>query len=256
MDLNPSMASEKLQKMFLLVTSLPCMKAGIVGLLNSVEAPIDKVIGTANRDGIDYQYCIKPDDTFRPDGLGKPVQTGEAALEIPEQVDQKLIENDDIIEETRTKTRTIHTHWLLIPDEIAVIENSDGQFFYDLLGAEFNCDANRAKLDLTSMRSDYEDTALWQAGFYDRLGTAQKGVVYGEDVLDDEDIGDPLRDAQINQLGLEYEYDGNQMKITLTESGYIEVYQPTEFDSGEFATYLQNQIRQYVAGIYAEGLEK
>lgn len=106
------------------------------------------------------------------------------------------------------------------------------------------------------MRSDYEDTALWQAGFYDRLGTAQKGVVYGEDVLDDEDIGDPLRDAQINQLGLEYEYDGDQMKITLTESGYIEVYQPSEFDSGEFATYLQNQIRQYVAGIYAEGLEE
>lgn len=227
------------------------MKAGILGLLNSAETPIDKLVGTANRDGVDYQYCIKPDETFHPDGLSKPVQTGEAALEMPEQVEQKLIEDDDIIEETRTKTRTKHTNWILVPDKIAVVENGEGQFFFDLLSAEFNYEANRAKLDLTSMGSDYEETDLWQAGFYDRLGTAQKGVIYGEDVLGDEDIGDSLRDAQINQLGLEYEYDGERLKVTLTESGYIEIYQPSEFDSGVFATYLQDEIMRYVAGIYA-----
>lgn len=227
------------------------MKAGILGLLNSAETTIDQVHGTASRDGQEYQYCIQPDETLHPDRLSKPVQTGEAALEMPEQVEQKIIDDGDIVEESRTRTRTKHTNWILIPDEIAVVENSEGQFFFDLLSAEYNYEANRAKLDLTSMRSDYSETDLWQAGFYDRLGTAQKGVVYGEDVLDDDDIGGPLKDAQINQLGFEYEYNGEQMKLTLTESGYVEIYLPSEFDSGEFATYLKEEIEQYIAGIYA-----
>lgn len=230
------------------------MKAGILGLLNSADEPISQAVGTASRDGYEYQYCIQPDETLHPETLSKPVQTGEAALEIPEQVEEKIIDDGDIVEESRTRTRTKHTNWLLIPDEIVVVENSEGRFFFDLLSAEFNYEANRAKLDLTSMRSDYAETELWQAGFYDRLGTAQKGVVYGEDVLGDKDIGGPLRDAQINQLGFEYEYNGDQMKLTLTESGYIEIYLPSEFDSEEFVTYLEKEIVQYITGIYADDL--
>jgi hypothetical protein len=227
------------------------MKAGILGLLNSTETPIDQVVGTADRDGREYQYCIQPSETIYPESLSKPVQIGEAALEVPEKVDQKEIHDGNIVEEPQTRIRTRHTNWILIPDEIVVVENSDGQFFFDLLASEYGYEANRAKLDLTSMRSDYAETELWQAGFYDRLGTAQKGVVYGEDVLDDNDMGDPLREAQINQLGFRYEYDGEQMKLTLTESGYIEIYQPSEFNGENFATYIQTEIVRYVAGIYS-----
>ncbi|WP_018259318.1 hypothetical protein [Halomicrobium katesii] len=228
------------------------MKAGIVGLLDSPSETIEAVDGITTQDGREYRYCIEPRETFTDAPVNGVIQTGEAAMEIPKEVERVEIEDGTITRKTTVRTETKHTEWLLIPDEIVVVENSEGRFFHDLLASEFGWRANRAQFDLTSMRSDYEETQLWQVGFYDHLGEAQKGVVYGEDVLDDQDLGSALDDSQINQLGLVYQRDGDTVKVTLAESGYVELYQPSGFDADDFAVYIQEEIRKYVSGIHTE----
>jgi len=228
------------------------MKAGIVGLLDAPNETIDTIHNSTIQEGIEYRYAIEPSETFDDTDLPQTVQSGQAAMEVPEEVEQIEIHDGEITSNTNVQTETKYTQWILIPGELIIVEDSGGQFMYDLLSVELNWEAHRAELDLTKMASDYEETQLWKMGFYDHFGTAQKGVVYGDNVIEDQDIGHALGESQINQLGLQYEYEGNMTKLTLAESGYVELYQPSEFTSGDFAEYLVEEVDDYIVGVYDE----
>jgi len=228
------------------------MKSGVLGLINSPAEPIDGFHETTVQDGIEYEYCVEPHKTTTDQELGVTVQTGHAATDIPDETEDIEMSDGSITRVTKPVKQTLHTEWLLVPGEFLVIESGEGRFLYDILSSELGWSVNRAQLNLTSMAADYEETHLWQLGFYGNTGTAEKGVVYGDHVVDDSDIGDALGRSQVNQLGIQYEFQQNIIKASLTESGYIEVYQPSSFDSADFAAYIRNEVVDYVEGISVE----
>jgi len=226
------------------------MEAGILGLLNAPTETIEQFNGHVTQDGIDYQYSVVPQQSLHHPSLNKSIQTGHAAMEVPKETEEINITDGEISQDTGITTNTKYTNWFLLPGDLLVVENSTGRFLYELIASELGWQVDRAELDLTTMTADYEETEVWQVGFYDHLGTAQKGVVYGDDVVDDQDIGDALADARVNQLGLDYPYQQDSIKVTLTESGYVELYQPSSYDTADFAAYLHDEIQQYISGVY------
>lgn len=228
------------------------MQAGVLATLNAPNETLDTLYGETNQDGTRYRHCIEPRMTLDPSRIAGMIQVGQAAMEVPEETDSVSIRGESIDRETTVTTTTKYTEWILIPGEMLIIQNGDGRFLFELLASELGWDANRVRLDLTSMASEYSETQIWQAGFYDHVGTAQKGVVYGDNVVSDQDIGSALDESRINQLGLRYEYNDDSLKVTLTESGYVEVYQPSEYESTGFANYIEDEVQRFVAGIYTE----
>jgi hypothetical protein len=110
-------------------------------------------------------------------------------------------------------------------------------------------DVQRAELDLNAYADEYynaDEINPWQVGFYGNIGDAEKGVVYGDDVFSDTQIGEVLERSQLNQLGLEYPVLGQELKVTMAESGYIEVYNPSNYETNEFAEYIYSEISDYI----------
>lgn len=79
-------------------------------------------------------------------------------------------------------------------------------------------------------------------GFYGHEGPAENGVVHGESVLEDSVFGEALESSKKNQLGLKIDHDGREFKMAITRSGYVEVYQPANLDTAEFAAFVRDEV--------------
>ncbi|AZQ14517.1 hypothetical protein DOS48_06545 [Halorubrum sp. PV6] len=70
--------------------------------------------------------------------------------------------------------------------------------------------------------------------------------MYGENVFSDDEIGEVLERSQLNQLGLQFERDGQIIKTTMSESGYVEIYQPSNFESEDYAEFILNDLTSFM----------
>jgi len=72
------------------------------------------------------------------------------------------------------------------------------------------------------------------------------GVFHGADLRASHDLDSLLADSRLNQLGLSYGHDGDEVKMTASRSGYVEVYQPSSYDAAAFLTYLREEMLDHV----------
>ncbi|MEA5387269.1 hypothetical protein VB779_09525 [Haloarculaceae archaeon H-GB11] len=171
---------------------------------------------------------------------------GRAAKEEVEEVVDYDIGDGSITERTSTETTTHYTEFVFVPGSFAIVDNSSGVFAFDLLGRETDSLIERAEIRLNSFIEDrHDESDLWQLGFYGTGGNAEKGVVYGSGVLDDAELGSVLGISEKNQVGLDYTYAGDEVKMTVAKSGYVDVYQPSNYDSKEFVDYVADEILPY-----------
>jgi hypothetical protein len=95
-------------------------------------------------------------------------------------------------------------------------------------------------------RTGTDESTPWKAGFSGTGEHAVTGVFHGENLRESGDIDDRLGSSNLNQVGLSYEYQGTDLKMTAARSGYVEVYQPTTFEEKEYLKYLSDEILPFV----------
>lgn len=78
------------------------------------------------------------------------------------------------------------------------------------------------------------------------MGNAKNGVVHGTDLLHDDELSAILHESNLNQLGVEYPYDGQMLKINMAESGYFEVYQPSNYESEDYLQFILEEVTHYL----------
>lgn len=223
------------------------------GVLAEVEGEFEKPESfhkTHEQDGTTFTRSLQITQNEHLEA-GQPVYKGEAAIEVVDEEKTVKIDSEsgDIAVTTSPERSGKYAQFILVPGEVMVAESGDGDFVFDLLGETVpTADAVRTRLDLNRFAEDYytaSEVDPWQVGFFGNVGQAEKGVVYGEDIFDDDEIGDLLERSEVNQLGLEYEYRGEATKITTSRSGYVEVYQPSNLGFDDFAQYLVDEVVQY-----------
>lgn len=219
------------------------MKSGVLGIVNGSMEPVQSDAFSKTIEDRNVEACIEVVRSQSNAVNGSHVQYGRAALEEPttdekvEMVDGRI----SIQEEPGIQTR--YTEFIAVPNEFVVVKKGSGVFAYDLLASQQpNLEIERAKLDIDSFIQQKQGLVPWKVGFYGNLSEAEKGTVYGEDVLEDTEVGKVLNDSAKNQLGAIYDHDGDQMKINITESGYIEIYQPSNYEEAEFAQWVVDDI--------------
>ncbi|WP_157231326.1 hypothetical protein [Halostagnicola larsenii] len=223
------------------------MDSGVIGLVDgSFEEP--QSFKKSRQDGkFELNRALDIRKPLRgPNGM--TAYQGHAAIQRVEKIDSFEFSGGDIIStEERSKT-TYYTEFVVVPDSFAVIDSGSGEFFFDLLNEQTDATTERANLDLYSFLNEHTSANQWQTGFYGNDGQAKKGTVFGENVLEDGDIGDVLTHSKLNQLGLEYEYDDFSTKMTITESGYLDLYQPSNLETEQFLQYIHDEILHHTDG--------
>lgn len=229
------------------------MKSGLVGrvrgdfdAIDTSEFPqVRKEGGNELRSTINVE-----EETENVSGL--PIITGSAAEQVRSKVDRPSIdENGRIIEgKTQSEIDTISTDFAAVPGEFVVVESSSHEFAFDLIGRNVEALIEPIEFDLDALAKDYRDEAeFWMGGFYDLGGSASNGVAYGDDVFSDPEIGEAVWDSQKNQLGMDFEYNSDQLRIRITESGYVQVFQPSEYGNLSFIRLIHDLLLPYEADV-------
>jgi hypothetical protein len=224
------------------------MNSGVLATGKSVPETVHEFDRIASYSDGEFREILKVNQEYKNLSNKTIGYFGEAAIEKPVSREETVVDDSgNISTETTQETVWNHTEFLLSPGEFVVIGNSDGLFLTDLIGQQADTMLERASVNLDAyLKNERSEASTWKYGFFGRDQNARKGTIYGDDLLDDGDIGRVLIDNSINQVGLTYERNGQQMKTSVTRSGYVEVYQPSEFDDVDYIEYLSDEISPYI----------
>ncbi|WP_440988884.1 hypothetical protein [Haloarchaeobius baliensis] len=177
---------------------------------------------------------------------GNRVVVGAAARERQRTDTGYSIRGTEIEEVSDEGTVTEFTEFLAVPDEFVMVGSGDGTFAFDLIGEVGGADIERTSIDLDSYFGSVESADAWKVGFSEHEGQTDNGVLYGADILGDDEFGEVVDRASLNQLGVTYETQSDEtVKLNITESGYVNVYSP-DFDSLEFADFVTSSVAPFV----------
>ncbi len=131
-----------------------------------------------------------------------------------------------IVRDKRAKTRLFE---IIIN---AFSKNSD-----DIISLTFN---------LENIFQDYSDQ--WSGGFADREGNIHSGSFFGEDITHDAELGTAYTlTRHKNQVGFVTEYfDGAEIKIRLTSTGFIQIFTNLENDPNRVFEFIRDELSGYL----------
>ncbi|UPV76155.1 hypothetical protein M0R89_08895 [Halorussus limi] len=217
------------------------MRAGVLGIVRDDFEVVDSFSETVERNDRELEHVLDVRRVFSLPG-GDVAFEGRAAVErVVNRTTTELDYGEVRVEETpRTETRV--TEVVGVPGEFVVAGSGRGTFAFDLVSRDTGADIERATLDLSALLDAQRDAEPWKAGFREVDGACENGVLHGSDLLSDERLEDLLDGAAFNQLGLDCTYDDRSLKMTAAESGYVEVYRPSEFETAEFLQYLRDAV--------------
>ena len=217
------------------------MQAGICAIVAGEFDVLQDYTETVTEDGHDLDRSIEIDRIFSLPSGDRGFAGTAAAERLVTRSTTQIVDGEIRVTETDA-TETVRSAVAGVPGEFVLTANSTGTFAFDLIGAQTGTDVDRGRLDLSGFLAAHDDGSPWKAGFYDGPGPAAKGTVYGEDLLADEAVGPVLDSAALNQLGIDYAYAGQDVKVDLTESGFVQRYRPRGQSTAEFLGYVAEEI--------------
>ncbi|MFB6073092.1 MAG: hypothetical protein ABEJ88_08995 [Halobacterium sp.] len=221
------------------------MRAGVLAVVDGDFRMVDSFTETVTEDDRELSRRLEIDRVFSLPS-GDMAFAGRAAAERLANERDPSIEDGEIRVREDTRVVTDYTEFAGVTGEFVAAASSRGAFAFDLVGAETNTSLERATLDLDAFLASHGGARPWRAGFSGTGDAAVNGTFHGEDLRESHDLDALLADSTLNQLGLAYEYDGDDVKMTASRSGYVEVYQPSSYDAGAFLEYVRDEMLPHV----------
>lgn len=222
------------------------MRAGVLGVVDGSFQMVDSYAETVEAGDHDLERRLEIDRVFSLPSGGMAFE-GRAAAERLVSERDATIEADGIAVTEGTDVTTEFTEFVGIPGEFVAVGSGRGTFAFDLVGAETNTTIERATLGLEGVLDDHDDATPWRVGVSGNGDNAVNGTFHGADLRASRDLDALLADATLTQLGLAYGHDGDDVKMTTSRSGYVEVYQPSSYDTEDYLEYVRDEVLPHVA---------
>lgn len=143
----------------------------------------------------------------------------------------------------RTVVDTETAEFLSVHGEYVLAKSTQASFVFDLIGSATGTVVEPMSVDIDGLIDDNPGAEYWMSGIYGRPGDIKTSDAYGDgDVFEDDDFGDIYRNSDKNRIGVKLDFESEETKILVTESGYIEVYSPTDFESLQFKRLIDGVI--------------
>jgi len=221
------------------------MRAGVLGVVDGSFQMVDSYAETVTQGDHDLERRLEIDRVFSLPSGGMAFE-GRAAAERLVSEREAAIEDDGIAVSEGTNVVTEFTEFAGIPGEFVAVGSGKGTFAFGLVGAETNTDIERATLDLEGVLDDHGDARPWRVGVAGNGDGAVNGTLHGQDLRASRDLPALLDGATLTQLGLAYDRDGDDLKMTASRSGYVEVYQPSSYDAEAYLEYVRDEVLDHV----------
>lgn len=221
------------------------MKAGVLAAVDGSFQAVDSFTETVTEADVELERALTIDRVFSV-SAGDMAFAGRAAAERLTTQTSTTIEGGDIHVAEEDRSLTTHTEFVGIAGEFVVVDSRRGAFAWDLIAADTDTEIERVTFDLDAFFERHESATPWKAGFDGGGETGVNGVFHGRDLRANHDLRDILEDSTLTQLGLSYEYDGRDVKMTASRSGYVELYRPADFDSADYLEYLCDEVLPHV----------
>jgi len=221
------------------------MESGIIGTIEGDLGQIPSFNDQDQERGYGLNTCVdvRPGQTNLQGDV--VLQGGEAVTESVAEVSVPSVDDDGTITTNADYQKTfVYTEFLAVPGEFIIIDGTDGEFLFDELTARTDGFVSRATVDLDSYAESRPNADPWECGFSGASGNIDAGTVYGEDVTDDLNMGDVLESSDKNQLGLEFEYEGRDIKMEVSESGFVRILEPS-MQQGTFVEFVKDEIQPH-----------
>ena len=221
------------------------MRAGVLGVVDGSFQMVDSYAETVTEGDHDLERRLEIDRVFSLPSGGMAFE-GRAAAERLVSEREAAIEDDGIAVTEGETVTTEFTEFVGIPGEFVAVGSGRGAFAFDLVGAETNTDIERATLGLEGVLDDHGDATPWRVGVSGNGDGAVNGTLHGQDLRASRDLDALLADATLTQLGLAYDHDGDDLKMTASRSGYVELYQPSSYDAEQYLEYVRDEVLPHV----------
>ncbi|WP_306056956.1 hypothetical protein [Natronococcus wangiae] len=219
------------------------MQRGILGLVEGDFSTLESFRDTTEQSGFELNRGI---DIARSERLsnGQPVFVGRAGAEEVVTEDEVAVSESRIGIKEVPKKSTKYAEFVTAPGDFVLVDSGSGSFAFDLIARHMDCLISRAEIDLQRFFESMEEynPEVWKLGFRGFGSQTQNGVVYGNNVTEDSNFGEMLNGADKNQLGLSYSSGEDGIMMTITQSGYIEIYSPSNYETEEFAEYVASNV--------------
>lgn len=202
------------------------------------QAPVDTV-----SEGIDIR------DSQRTEG-GVLIQSGDAAAEELVEDEVTQITDNRISNRTEEAVSANFGTFTYSSDGTLIVEGG-GSFIPQIISEHTEISAQSSKIDINSyfefLRSTHgpDDVNVWKVGFEEERTNADNGVLHGSDLMNDSELTQLLESSKKTQLGVEFQFRGERIKLYVAESGYFDIYEPTNYPDKQVIEFLQDQLIQF-----------
>lgn len=223
------------------------MKSGIIGKINGDFGTLDSFEETIQDRGFDVTTCLDVRHGHMDLMNGVIGRSGRVLEQEVTEVEDIQVVDGTIEIGSKLDTVSSFTEFLVVPDSgFLLVENKEGEFAFDILAEVSNTEIVSAEIDLDEYASVRSRANPWKCGFYRDSGNAENGIVHGQNVLDDPEMGNVLTQSNKNQLGLEFNYKGMNLKMEATSSGYVRAHRPTNFTSENFLQFIRDDLVNHI----------
>jgi hypothetical protein len=215
---------------------------------DNIEDKLDRLLWNRSEGHFKLRSVIQ----YNQNSLSVGGRTIKTALAIHEHVEShfRVNEEDDgtysLVPEKRKATNWAHLH--ITPSYIVVDKKNSRAFVRDIISKGLKLPVNTPSflaLDTKKIAGDHKNH--WTRAFAERIGRVNEGVVYGDAVEQDAEIGPVLASAKVNTVGITTNYFGNPLKVRVSSNGVITLLGKNTYE--EFIDYLESEIMSYMMKI-------
>lgn len=131
-------------------------------------------------------------------------------------------------------------------ENFAVVKNAEGRFAFNLLEACSDAEISPVRFDLEEILSDFP--GQWVGGFKKRDGRVQSGMLYGDEIEDDIEMGDPYRNTTNKSLiGPKIRYRGVELKVKVGWDGLVQIVSPGSYPREAYLQFVRDIMLNYAS---------
>jgi len=228
---------------------------GILGQFDSEYGKrwkkLDNFYYTWREDGTNLKSFIKLDPIDLKLDDGTPLIIGTVYYELI--TETKRIVSEENLYKVQEKKGVINTHWnrfWLTGNSFIILDKSRGKerIFKIISQALSGSDEiiTPVEFNIKAIFDDYSPN-IWLGAFKDREGNIHSGTFYGENIVDDAEMGEAYESTtHKNQVGFITNYFEGVLKVKVTRSGYIAIYANLEETPDQAFQFIRDELTSYI----------
>ncbi|WP_238378589.1 hypothetical protein [Haloarcula rubripromontorii] len=221
------------------------MKRGGIAVVTDSGHDIDDAQFPKKRTEDGHELLATVDVDWQQSMLGgQQVAHGRIAEELTAEIKTTRIRTDGGVEVGREETDVVPqtTEFSHVPGEFFVTESTQDEFADQLMEEATGETIHRAQVDLESFAAAHPNADPWMGWFRSGNGPIDSGAAYG-DIDSEPDLVKFIHSNENSQLGLtNLEYEGQLLKLVLSEGGWLAIYNPKDRDRVEFTRFIHDEV--------------